>query len=112
MLFKTLSTAVLCALGVDLVVGTEVKAVNPELFPLEAADCSALHRPTNEIRNIKISEPSQSAIPLISYVLTNPVDIAYADINPEAEKTLLMVHGWPSLWHSWKYQIEEFKVSV
>lgn len=23
-----------------------------------------------------------------------------------------MVHGWPSLWHSWKYQIEEFKVCL
>ena len=34
----------------------------------------------------------------------------YVDINPDAERTILMVHGWPSLWHSWKYQIEEFKV--
>lgn len=23
---------------------------------------------------------------------------------------MIFVHGWPSLWSSWKYQIEEFKV--
>ncbi|EMD41142.1 hypothetical protein CERSUDRAFT_111707 [Gelatoporia subvermispora B] len=37
------------------------------------------------------------------------IQIEYVDINPDAERTILMVHGWPSLWHSWKYQIEEFK---
>lgn len=34
----------------------------------------------------------------------------YVDINPQAKKTLLFLHGWPGLWASWKYQIEEFQV--
>ncbi|KAK1216740.1 hypothetical protein PQX77_020627 [Marasmius sp. AFHP31] len=35
--------------------------------------------------------------------------VGYVDINPTAEKTLLLVHGWPSLWSSWAYQIQAFK---
>ena len=35
----------------------------------------------------------------------------YIDINPKAKKTILMVHGWPAVWSTWGYQIEEFKVS-
>jgi soluble epoxide hydrolase/lipid-phosphate phosphatase len=39
------------------------------------------------------------------------VDIVlhYVDINPQAKTTLLFLHGWPGLWASWKYQIEEFR---
>jgi len=37
------------------------------------------------------------------------INLHYVDINPEAEKTLLLLHGWPSLWASWKYQIQEFQ---
>jgi hypothetical protein len=35
----------------------------------------------------------------------------YVDINSHAHDTLLLLHGWPSLWASWKYQIQEFKVT-
>ncbi|KAL1702948.1 Alpha/Beta hydrolase protein [Schizophyllum commune] len=40
-----------------------------------------------------------------------PVDInmSYVDINPSAKHTLLLVHGWPSLWTTWSYQIKEFE---
>ncbi|KAJ7062852.1 alpha/beta-hydrolase [Mycena amicta] len=37
------------------------------------------------------------------------IDIRYVDINPHAKKTLLMVHGWPSLWSTWSNQIQEFQ---
>ncbi|KAJ7618461.1 Alpha/Beta hydrolase protein [Roridomyces roridus] len=37
------------------------------------------------------------------------IDIRYVDINPSAKTTLLMVHGWPSLWSTWSNQIQEFK---
>ncbi|TFY61993.1 hypothetical protein EVG20_g6854 [Dentipellis fragilis] len=37
------------------------------------------------------------------------IDIHYADINPTAKRTLLLVHGWPSLWSSWKYQIQDLQ---
>ena len=36
----------------------------------------------------------------------------YVDINPKAKTTLLFLHGWPSLWASWKYQIQEFQVVI
>ncbi|KAJ7197005.1 alpha/beta-hydrolase [Mycena pura] len=39
------------------------------------------------------------------------VDIAlrFVDVNPGAKTTLLMVHGWPSLWSTWSNQIQEFE---
>ncbi|KAI0026351.1 Alpha/Beta hydrolase protein, partial [Vararia minispora EC-137] len=36
------------------------------------------------------------------------LSLSYADINPAAPRTLLLVHGWPSLWASWKFQIAAF----
>ncbi|KAF8994589.1 Alpha/Beta hydrolase protein [Cyathus striatus] len=38
-----------------------------------------------------------------------PITLEYVDINPNATNTILMVHGWPSLWSSWARQIEEFQ---
>ncbi|KAI0002915.1 alpha/beta-hydrolase [Russula compacta] len=35
--------------------------------------------------------------------------LQYVDINPNADRALLFLHGWPSLWASWKYQIQEFR---
>lgn len=39
-----------------------------------------------------------------------PVDVnlklAYVDINPTAQKTIVMVHGWPSLWTTYRHQID------
>ncbi|TFY67620.1 hypothetical protein EVJ58_g1507 [Rhodofomes roseus] len=61
---------------------------SPKDLPEKAASCKALNRATSELKDI---------------------DIHYVEVNPEAERTILMVHGWPSLWHSWKYQIEQFK---
>ncbi|KAF8604921.1 alpha/beta-hydrolase [Ceratobasidium sp. AG-I] len=39
----------------------------------------------------------------------NLLDITWVDLNPEAERTLLFVHGWPGLWSTWSNQIEEFR---
>ncbi|EIM85309.1 alpha/beta-hydrolase [Stereum hirsutum FP-91666 SS1] len=61
---------------------------NPRSYKKEVATCKAVHRA--EGKDVDI-------------------DIHYVDINPEAEQTMIFVHGWPSLWSSWKYQIEEFK---
>jgi soluble epoxide hydrolase/lipid-phosphate phosphatase len=38
---------------------------------------------------------------------TTPITLklAYLDINPTAKKTLIMVHGWPSLWTTYRNQI-------
>ncbi|KAF9040695.1 Alpha/Beta hydrolase protein [Panaeolus papilionaceus] len=37
------------------------------------------------------------------------IQLEYVYINPKAPTTILMVHGWPSLWSTWARQIEEFK---
>lgn len=63
-------------------------AVDPRAFHAKTVSCDALLRPELE---------------------SNKIQLSYVDVNPDADKTLLMVHGWPSLWHSWKYQIEEFR---
>ncbi|PCH41775.1 alpha/beta-hydrolase [Wolfiporia cocos MD-104 SS10] len=60
----------------------------PQDLPQKTVSCKALNRAEDLVKDI---------------------DIHYVEVNPEAERTLLMVHGWPSLWHSWKFQIEEFK---
>jgi len=39
----------------------------------------------------------------------NLLDITWVDLNPEAERTVLFVHGWPGLWSTWSNQIEEFR---
>jgi soluble epoxide hydrolase / lipid-phosphate phosphatase len=36
------------------------------------------------------------------------IKLAYLDINPTAKKTLLLVHGWPSLWTTYREQILAF----
>ena len=42
----------------------------------------------------------------------NKLILDYVNVNPEANKTLLLVHGWPSLWASWSNQIEDLKVGI
>ena len=37
-------------------------------------------------------------------------NVDYVDINPSARTSLVLVHGWPSLWSSWSNQILEFQV--
>lgn len=44
-------------------------------------------------------------------MLIEPAHEAWVDLNPEAERALLLVHGWPGLWSTWSNQIEEFRVS-
>lgn len=49
--------------------------------------------------------------PAVNRVLNKTVDLHlhYVDVNPSCKHTLLFLHGWPSLWASWKYQIQEFR---
>lgn len=32
--------------------------------------------------------------------------LAYLDINPTADKVIVMSHGWPSLWTTYRHQIQ------
>lgn len=34
------------------------------------------------------------------------LNIAYLDINPTAKKVIVMSHGWPSLWTTYRNQIQ------
>jgi soluble epoxide hydrolase/lipid-phosphate phosphatase len=65
-------------------------AFHPNSYPKKVAVCKAVNRANNH---------------------TAPVDIKlhYVDVNSEAETTLIMVHGWPGLWSTWSYQIQEFR---
>ncbi|EIW81733.1 alpha beta-hydrolase [Coniophora puteana RWD-64-598 SS2] len=39
------------------------------------------------------------------------INLTYVDINPRAETTILMVHGWPGLWSTWGRQIDHLESS-
>ncbi|TFK35066.1 Alpha/Beta hydrolase protein [Crucibulum laeve] len=61
----------------------------PSTFPKKTTICTAIKRsPIEEKVNITLG---------------------YVELNPRAPTTLLMVHGWPSLWSTWSYQIQEFQ---
>ncbi|KAF8075822.1 alpha/beta-hydrolase [Lyophyllum atratum] len=62
---------------------------DPRKYDKNVATCKALKR-TPEPEIVELS-------------------LKYVDINPSAEKTILMVHGWPSLWSTWSNQIQEFE---
>lgn len=103
--------AAVVALCVVVAAGREKPlAVDPRAFPTRAVTCDTLLRPAQEPTQIQLCESYSTEYTVVSAKGADERPAAYVDINPEAEKTLLMVHGWPSLWHSWKYQIEEFKV--
>jgi len=34
--------------------------------------------------------------------------LGYLDINPKGTKTIVMLHGWPSLWTTYRNQIQAF----
>jgi len=72
-----------------------------------ATDASTAHLPFNPLEYPK----KVVSCPAINRAENTRVDIAlhYVDINPKAEKTLLFLHGWPTLWAGWKYQIQEFQ---
>ncbi|KAF8806818.1 alpha/beta-hydrolase [Phlegmacium glaucopus] len=66
-----------------------VFAFNPSNYAKSAARCIATKR-----------EPVQQDV---------HIELKYVEINLDAPTTLLMVHGWPSLWSTWSNQIEEFQ---
>ncbi|KAF2400293.1 alpha/beta-hydrolase [Trichodelitschia bisporula] len=63
---------------------------NPYQYTKKFADCAAVERDGPSPKSIKLK-------------------LAYLDINPTAKKTLVLVHGWPSLWTTYRNQITYFK---
>jgi soluble epoxide hydrolase/lipid-phosphate phosphatase len=85
MAFKTLLS--FCVISAAL-----AKGFKPSAYEKQYAKCSAVVR--DDPRNMK----------------TTTLDISYVDVNPNNSKdTIVMVHGWPSLWSSWSNQITEFE---
>jgi soluble epoxide hydrolase/lipid-phosphate phosphatase len=83
---------------------------NPSSFPKQTVTCKAVNRVANTTTSILLSASSCRKFNRVRADLPHPLD--YVEVNPEAETTLIMVHGWPSLWSTWSYQIQEFKVRI
>jgi len=62
-------------------------AFHPDSYHKKFVNCSAVDRSTNP--------PSP-----------NHLNLAYIDVNPTAKKTLILVHGWPSMWTTYRNQIQ------
>lgn len=97
----------LCIFITSLMVSypTSVLAIavfDPGEHVLNAVTCPAIDRALNQTVNITIGEYTAPQGGLAH-------GVAYIDVNPSAGTTILMVHGWPSLWSSWGRQIEHFK---
>ncbi|KIJ59773.1 hypothetical protein HYDPIDRAFT_183893 [Hydnomerulius pinastri MD-312] len=84
------SFSFLCAIGAigGLLASTGVTAFDPTQYAFNSVKCPAIDRALGKHVDINIE---------------------YVDINPAAKTTILMVHGWPSLWSSWGQQIDGFK---
>jgi len=76
-------------LGLVRARGNSVTPFSPSKYPKKTAHCDATRRaPVEEVVAIQLK---------------------YVDINPDSSTTLIMVHGWPSLWSTWSNQIQEFQ---
>jgi pimeloyl-ACP methyl ester carboxylesterase len=62
---------------------------DPNNYKKSFASCSAVDRSGAQPRNIRLK-------------------LAYLDLNKNKKKTLILVHGWPSLWTTYRHQITEF----
>ncbi len=82
---------------------------DPNAFHLQVATCPGINRAeNNKTVDLHLGMFPQS---LFTVLYFNSCSAEYVDVgNPNANRTLLFVHGWPSLWASWKYQIQEFQV--
>jgi soluble epoxide hydrolase / lipid-phosphate phosphatase len=83
---------------------------DPNAFHLQVATCPGINRAeNNKIVDLNLGMFPPIAVYTVLYF--NSCLVEYVDVgNPNANRTLLFVHGWPSLWASWKYQIQEFQV--
>ncbi|KAF8515770.1 Alpha/Beta hydrolase protein [Hysterangium stoloniferum] len=97
LLFTSLLSSVVFGLSISSTIATsqEPLALNPSCntfdpraYPMSAARCTALNRATSESTTIALE---------------------YVNVNPSANRTLLLVHGWPSLWSTWSNQIKHFE---
>ncbi|KAJ7476956.1 alpha/beta-hydrolase [Mycena galericulata] len=84
---KFLALGVLCLFSCSACASGS-STFNPRSYSKSTANCKATNRAEGKEKDIQLR---------------------YVDINPSAKTTLLLVHGWPSLWSTWSNQIQEFK---
>ncbi|KAM6489264.1 alpha/beta-hydrolase [Amanita muscaria] len=89
-----------------------VHGFDPRAYDAEGgkeAACDAVKRTVTLSRTAKGAISKSKDALVVENEETVTIQIRYIDINPTAEKTILMIHGWPGMWSTWAYQIEEFK---
>jgi soluble epoxide hydrolase/lipid-phosphate phosphatase len=62
---------------------------DPNTYKKSYASCRAVDRSGAQPKNIRLK-------------------LAYLDLNKDKKKTLILVHGWPSLWTTYRNQITAF----
>lgn len=83
-----------------------VLSVSVTAYSQQVAHCSVLNRAENVTKDIEIRKQNH-----ITYVRNCSSRPDYVDLNPNADKTIIMVHGWPAIRASWKHQIQHFQVN-
>ena len=102
-------SAIIFALFSGSFVPSSSAGFTPAEYPKRVATCKATKRtPKPEVVDIALRG---YVYPLNSSRLSDALS-GYVDLNPQAKDTMLMVHGWPSLWSTWSNQIQEFEVST
>lgn len=99
-------------LGLFQAEANSISPFKPSQYPKKTAHCKATRRtPVEEAVDIQLStfHPIITKCHGIGINLYS-MFLEYVDINPAASTTLIMVHGWPSLWSTWSNQIQEFQV--
>lgn len=115
--FLALVAAALCDLAASES-STSVSGVpfDPRGYSKTIATCKAVKRDQEEHETVDIhlraSLTALVASRCRALILVSLIFPGYVNINPSAPTTLIMVHGWPSLWSTWSNQITEFKVRV
>lgn len=83
---------------------------SPKSYPKQTATCKAINRAADKLVDLHLRMSAYRGSHRVAINLKLIYHLDYVEVNPAAETTLLMVHGWPSLWSTWSNQIQEFQV--
>ncbi len=89
-LLHTLTASLLAAqsaLAAPAIVSRDTPAdFHPSSYQKQFVQCNAIDRSGSQPQNITLK-------------------LGYIDVNPTAKKTIVMLHGWPSLWTTYRNQV-------
>lgn len=83
---------------------------SPKSYPKQIATCKAINRADDNLVDLQLRMSSHCGSYHVAIHLKPICRLDYVEVNPAAETTLILVHGWPSLWSTWSNQIQEFQV--